>query len=152
LKKIYPDHFWQQYKFFEHGKKSSQAFLKGILCQLLPNTEIVEEYTDSQISSFKIDLYVPTLSLGFEYHGQQHYNTVPFYGIHQQYIEHDAAKKEICRKLGINLVEVPYWWDMEKSSLAASINAAFPGIIQDPRIINGLPIPLEPPRASPSTH
>ena len=52
------------------------------------------------------------LMVACEYNGQQHYNYVPFFHrtkdafYNQQY--RDKQKREVCKKLGIFLIEVPY--------------------------------------------
>ena len=62
--------------------------------------------------ALEIDCYNEQLKLGCEYHGRQHYEHVPF--MHktkdafrnQQY--RDQMKIQICNKLGIKLIIVPY--------------------------------------------
>ena len=34
----------------------------------------------------------------------------------------DKEKKEICKENGITLIEIPYWWDKQLSSLIATIH------------------------------
>lgn len=40
----------------------------------------------------------------------------------------DAEKRAACERAGISLVEVPYWWDYKKESLAGSILSVAPNI------------------------
>ena len=35
--------------------------------------------------------------------------------------QRDKTKNEICKEVGITLIEVPYWWDRKISSLAATV-------------------------------
>ena len=63
----------------------------------------------------EIDIWVPELSLGFEYQGEQHY-AVGWRGIldisdfkNQQY--RDSQKRTSCIEMGIQLIEIPYTWD-----------------------------------------
>jgi hypothetical protein len=66
----------------------------------------------------------------------------------------DKRKSEICKekgklaeplplKLGITLIEIPYWWDRKIDSLAATIYSQRPDVLADIPI--GNPIPLSPP-------
>ncbi len=53
----------------------------------------------------------------------------------------DYQKRESSKKLGIALIEVPYWWDKKQESLEATIYE------QRPELINklpplGIPIPI----------
>jgi hypothetical protein len=49
-------------------------------------------------------------------------------------------------QLGITLIEVPYWWDGKKESLAATIHHFRSDIIsqQDPLLLTASPIPNKP--------
>lgn len=80
----------------------------------------------------ELDLYLPSLRLAFEYHGSQHYldsrpTTTSILLIQQ---EKDEEKRRTCKKLDITLIEVPYWWDQQKGSLAASIAKERPDLIE----------------------
>lgn len=60
----------------------------------------------------ELDGYCPQLGIAFEYNGIQHYRYVPFFhqnieDFHEQQ-RHDQFKKEICEKLGIKLITIPY--------------------------------------------
>lgn len=63
-------------------------------------------------NNLEIDCYNPTLKLGVEYNGQQHYNYTSFFhrnveaSTNQKY--RDELKRRMCRENGINLIEVPY--------------------------------------------
>jgi hypothetical protein len=52
----------------------------------------------------------------------------------------DISKSELCKKMGITLIEVPFWWDRKRESLAATIFSHRPDLFaKQPR---GNPIPL----------
>lgn len=60
----------------------------------------------------EIDCYNPTLKLGVEYNGQQHYSYTSFFhrnveaATNQKY--RDELKRRLCSENGIVLIEVPY--------------------------------------------
>ena len=54
-----------------------------------------------------IDLFLPSLQLGFEYQGELHYDIFLA-------TEKDVEKKLVCIEHGINLVDIPYWWNKEE--------------------------------------
>ena len=62
-------------------------------------------------------MYDSELKLAVEYNGRQHYEFIPFFqktkdGFrNQQY--RDKMKKDICKKLNINLIDVPYTVKLE---------------------------------------
>lgn len=39
-------------------------------------------------------------------------------------------KRELCKQVGIRLVEVPYWWDRQEESLKSTI------VLQNPDLLN----------------
>ncbi len=58
------------------------------------------------------DVFVPSLSLGFEYQGKQHFTSVGFGDTPLHVImRRDKEKKEVLQKLGISLVAIPFWWN-----------------------------------------
>lgn len=63
-------------------------------------------------SNLELDMYNSELRLAVEYNGQQHYNYTPYFhktrDAFQNQKYRDKIKREICQKLGITLIEVPY--------------------------------------------
>ena len=63
-------------------------------------------------NNLEIDCFNPTLKLGVEYNGQQHYSYTSFFhknveaSTNQKY--RDELKRRMCQENGINLIEVPY--------------------------------------------
>ena len=71
----------------------------------------------------ELDIYMPEFDLAFEYQGQQHYTDISFFGTQRNYNDRDVIKRDICASHGITLIEVPYWWNGQVASLAATIVA-----------------------------
>jgi len=59
------------------------------------------------------DVFVPTLNLALEYHGQQHYEENYWFGSRTDSEEREEEKRQACNLLGITLIEVPYWWQRD---------------------------------------
>jgi hypothetical protein len=83
-----------------------QASLTKIIGKLLPNEPIVYEHSLGE--RLRLDIYIPTYKLGFEYHGRQHffYSSL-FHGSPEDFAEsqaRDERKMEICREQSIALV------------------------------------------------
>jgi hypothetical protein len=71
--------------------------------------------------------------------GEQHYKSL--YLNVQLQKERDILKKEACKSFGITLIEIPYWWDGQYESIAATIYRARPDLFQN--VPNGDPIPSQ---------
>ena len=54
----------------------------------------------------------------------------------------DKEKKKICEQNGITLIEIPYWWDKQLSSLITTIHQQRKELIFDFNIKEGNPIPM----------
>jgi hypothetical protein len=61
--------------------------------------------------------------------------------------EFDLNKSKICASQGITLIQVPYWWDRQFESIAATIYNLRPDLFREPAISK--PIPANPPASSP---
>mmetsp|Transcript_3386 Transcript_3386/g.4649 ORF Transcript_3386/g.4649 Transcript_3386/m.4649 type:complete len:383 (+) Transcript_3386:107-1255(+) len=151
LKNLYPHVKWEASKFKSAGKKSAQRWLLLTLQKIFAQEEVFEDYLhpDLQLSPKKklqLDVFIPSLSLGLEYQGEHHYNNVWMFGPTQQFQIFDKQKKEVCANKNITLVEVPYWWDKQPASLAASILQVRPDLANRLEGYQGVPISASPPK------
>ena len=111
-------------------KRSSQKWLFFQVQKLFPNEEIVEDYFHSDISrdsgfSVQFDVFLIRRNIAIEYHGVQHYEDIPSAGFASLELHHsrDLEKKNLCKKYGIQLIIIPYWWDNNIESLRETLNS-----------------------------
>ena len=81
----------------------------------------------------EIDIYIPKYSIAFEYQGEHHFG-IPNFLKDEKLIEitkiKDEKKIELCKKLGITLITIPFWWNKNKNDLISTINHYKPGILK----------------------
>jgi len=85
----------------------------------------------------------PSLSLAFEYQGEHHY-LHSIFGELPKIQNRDDRKKHLSNFIGISLIQVPFWWNRQISSLAETIKYHRPDIILPASI--GFPIPFNIPK------
>lgn len=58
------------------------------------------------------DFYIPKLNVCIEYHGEQHYKPVPYFGGTSRFEKNkirDKIKEKYCMDNNIRLLIIPYW-------------------------------------------
>ena len=92
----------------------------------------------------QLDIYLPKEKLAFEYQGEHHFYDIYSVGeSHERCSQRDEEKMLACLSRQITLIEIPYWWDFQKSSLIATICRYRNDLVEN--IKGAQPIPLEPP-------
>ena len=115
----------------KHSKRSSQRFLFLQITKLYPGEEIIEDYFHTIISresglAIQFDIFLVNQNIAFEYHGIQHFEDSPFaFAPLEMYKQRDNEKEKLCKKYGIHLVVIPYWWDNSLDSLQKLINTSY---------------------------
>jgi len=116
-----------------------QDIFRGLVLQF--NLNFKTTYQPKLNNKLEFDIFIPELSLSFEYNGEQHYQPVSiFHDSLQKRQSRDQFKSKFCEDNGITLIIVPYWWDHSISSLAQTIRLARPDI-SIPAISVSKPIP-----------
>jgi DNA ligase-1 len=154
----YPEEKWNLKSFSCRNKQEAQGELVDAVKKLLPNTTVFVnyrkgadmKYNEDSKRTFELDIFVPEKKIAIEYQGEQHFQDFS----HAGYIslaerqKKDKKKMEVCTKLGIGFIEIPYWWDRTLESLSATLNLKFPDVFE--KIGSGIPIPTEaPPKKEP---
>ena len=118
-----PSEHWEKDKISRKCKRSSQRYLFLQVQKVFPGEEIVEDYFHANLtrisgSPVQFDVFLPKKKIAFEYHGQQHYEDIPSgFAPLEMFVHRDKEKEQICKKYGIQLCVVPYWWNSTTNSL-----------------------------------
>jgi hypothetical protein len=113
-----------------------------VLRQIFPTACIEENFFhpdmifETSKRKAQIDAFISSLAIAFEFQGEQHYGA-HIYGHTSRSISNDAEKRSFCSKLGVTLIEVPFWWDKSKEQLESAIARVRPDIIQ--HVVKGKP-------------
>jgi len=128
LSLVFPNFLWDQDKFLQRQKRTSQWWLYKILKEILPpHIEVFEDFTHPFLKLktgclMIFDIYVPSLNLVFEYHGHQHFTDHLLFGETKFLKERDSERYDACNSLGVTDIEIPYWWQRDKESIIAVLN------------------------------
>jgi len=142
LMAIYPEHPWNLQSAVPSSstktvpsKSQSRAFAS--VRQLFPHVHdihfnyVIEDlkFGDTEFS-MEFDIFIPSLKLAFEYHGQQHYSEIHRFQTRiQERQKKDEEKRNACKKNGISLIEIPYSWDGTKAGLVELIQNIKPEVL-----------------------
>ena len=80
--------------------------------RLYPDT--LYQYRPEWLGKQSLDLFIPSIKVGIEYQGIQHFSPVAFFGGEEALLQRkelDRQKKSLCEENGIRLIEWSY--DME---------------------------------------
>jgi len=90
-------------------KWKSEAQLFALVSEKYPDA--IYQYRTDWLGMQSIDVYIPSLSVGIEYQGKQHYVPVEYFG-GKEHFEHqqanDKKKKALCKKNGVKLIAWSY--------------------------------------------
>lgn len=105
--------------------------LLQIVQELFPNQRIELEYNVAERGALFLDIFLPRLKIGFEFDGRQHFEYVEhFHGSKDNFLRarrRDYEKTERCEQLGITLVRVAYYEEMDRESVRRKIEQALGG-------------------------
>ena len=95
----------------EHGYKISrwknESNLFSIVAKEYPDA--IYQYHCSWLGHQSLDIYIPSVNLGIEYQGEQHYCAVEFFGGQEAFeklVQRDIKKAALCESNGVKLC---YW-------------------------------------------
>eukprot|EP01114_Cavostelium_apophysatum_P011042 TRINITY_DN25212_c0_g1_i1.p1 TRINITY_DN25212_c0_g1~~TRINITY_DN25212_c0_g1_i1.p1 ORF type:complete len:362 (+),score=57.95 TRINITY_DN25212_c0_g1_i1:64-1149(+) len=154
LRVVYPEHPWDlELQKKPNGQISSRtegrlfnivdSLFSGVFIKYIHPTAIRAKVADRQ-RHIEFDIFVPSKNLAFEYQGQQHYDNNAMFTNTFAQTTLDDEKKAIALKEGIDVIEVPYWWDGTKGSLVATIRKIRPDLLAEYATEEAVPIPDRP--------
>jgi hypothetical protein len=80
----------------------------------------------------ELDIYLPSLSIAFEYQGHYHYHNNVIIGATDSIQKRDQMKQTESKRLGITLIPVPYTWRHDKETIIKLVNHHRPDLVPVP--------------------
>jgi hypothetical protein len=105
----------------------TKLLLHRTLQKLFPGQDVIMKYKHqdlqhaTQNKKLEYDIFIPSLSLAFEYQGEGHYQqNLVFRSLDRRRLN-DEHKRQVSASNGITLINIPFWWNKKDTSLAATI-------------------------------
>jgi hypothetical protein len=98
----------------------SETALVYRLRSLMAPAEVVHHAKLPWLGAQHLDVFVPSLSLAFEYQGEQHFKAIDFFGGERALTAtkaRDQRKRDLCAANGVRLVEIRYDADIDDALL-----------------------------------
>jgi hypothetical protein len=95
---------------FGKSERICRAYFEKLFNEKFPKTKPIWLINDKG-NKMELDGYCEKLKIAFEYHGQQHYKEVKIFNKKRDLAKQrsdDKLKRNLCKKRGILLVEIPY--------------------------------------------
>jgi hypothetical protein len=122
----------QEFGFCQIGKGNiSASILFNVIKKLYPTEIIIKHYLPKWLGGLQIDIFIPKISLGFEYQGQQDFSEIEAWGgsVALQNLRYrNKLKKELCLKNNITLINIDFTEPLIEKFILAKITAHNYGI------------------------
>lgn len=115
-------------------KSSGQKQLYEFIKSTFPNETVIEEYTFQEGSQKKIDIYIPSMKVGFEFNGEYwHSDSVINYNYGLSSYEFHKKRKDSLKSKNINLL---YVWEDDWNHKYDEVESAIKNKRWDSEILN----------------
>jgi hypothetical protein len=87
----------------------SETELYYLIKSKLSNYKVIHHGRPVFLGRQHLDIWIPKLNIGIEFHGAQHDRPIAFFGGEQTYLENqkrDERKRNLCNQNGVKLIEV----------------------------------------------
>lgn len=105
-------------------KSEQQAY--AIIKSIYPDA--IYQYKPDWLGYQSLDIFIPSLSVGIEYQGQQHFEVVSLFGGEerlQEQQQRDKKKRHLCAQNNVRLIEWKYNDPLTKEFIVSKINHTY---------------------------
>lgn len=96
----------------------NETILANYVKTIFPDT--VRQYNTRWLGKFLLDIYIPSLRIAIEYHGEQHYKPIKRFGGEEKHIQQqqrDEFVRQQCKKNNVLLLEWHYEQKVTESNV-----------------------------------
>lgn len=123
--------------FMQIGQKwLNETFLFKIVSMLAAPAEVIHHYRGKELEGLEIDVWIPSLRIGIEYQGEQHYRAMEHWGGLpglERRLLNDKRKKALCQSLGYELIEFSHTEIISEDTVRKRLTKYLKGNSQVPR-------------------
>jgi len=91
------------------GSMINESILFQKIKEHFKDYKVISQGSPKWLKRQRIDIYFPTLNIGIEYQGEQHFKPVDFFGGEEGFVltkERDKRKRNLCKRNGCVLIDV----------------------------------------------
>lgn len=118
IRKIIENEVRVKFGFKKVGEAwATETLLYQIVCQIFPKDKIYRHYRPDFLEYLELDVFIPSLNIGMEYQGIQHFEPVEHWGGEDslnRVIQRDKKKKKLCSQNGIKLIYFHYYEEISR--------------------------------------
>jgi len=103
----------------------NETILYQIIKRIFPHREVIFHSKPAWLNGLEIDVYIPSLKIGFEYQGEQHYHPVNNWGgikALEEIQKRDARKMYLCLEYDVRLITVDFTEPLTEDYIRRLIN------------------------------
>jgi hypothetical protein len=97
---------------------TSETMLFQLVSEIFPGEKIIRYYRPDILENLELDVFIPSVKIGLEYQGVQHFKPVKHWGGQttlKQVRERDKKKKDLANKHGIRLIYFYYTEELTRT-------------------------------------
>ena len=121
IRKIIENEVRVRFGFKKVGEAwTTETVLYQLVCQIFPQEKIYRHFRPDFLDFLELDIFIPSLNLGIEYQGIQHFKPVDHWGGEdslKRLKKRDKRKKILCEKNNIKLICFYYYEEISKDSV-----------------------------------
>jgi len=125
IRKIIENEVRVKFGFKKVGEAwATETLLYQLVCQILPKEKVYRHYRTDFLEYLELDVFIPSLNIGIEYQGIQHFEPIEHWGGEEsltQVKQRDKKKKKLCSKNGINLIYFYYYEELTRELVKTKI-------------------------------